>query len=405
MSEPKPAPDAGSAPDEAEAEAEAEARVSSAKSSGPADLIAPLKMQGDVDGLLKLAKQFRSGAGGAKRDLAACFEAYRAAAELGSAVAQHAVGLFYLNGGGGIDRSERDAALQFRAAADQGHLASKVLVGNFYELGVHYRADAAKADVWYRNVARSAEIEAEPESKEYARALADLGCVRYCLSIIESKETNDDDRARFLRIAKTYGFRPDDGGRITMTAESAAPLEAVEAEAEAISQRGGAGKADAKAAPKSQTASPEAEAEAAPKKKTSTQPSKVNVGLASTGFFLSLLFMAIGVVLGHVLRHGAIEQVAGGQPVPVFGMNAEAVLPTFVVALGVLPNLLFYRLAAFAKAILIAGAAVIGGEILWGMGKHFLSSHVMQLTDFGAAGMLAGLLAFGLFGGVKPGSR
>ena len=40
-------------------------------------------------------------------------------------------------------------------------------------------------------------------------------------------------------------------------------------------------------------------------------------------------------------------------------MNAEAVLPTFVVALGVAPNLLFYRLAAFAKAILFAGAAVI----------------------------------------------
>jgi hypothetical protein len=401
MSEPKPAPDAGSAQEEDEGESAAQAGA--ARISGPADLISPLKMQGDTEGLLKLAKQFRSGAGGAKRDLAACFEAYRAAAELGSAVAQHAVGLFYLNGGGGIERSERDAALQFRAAADQGHLPSKVLVGNFYELGVHYRADAAKADVWYRNVARSAEIEAEAESKEYARALADLGCVRYCLSIVEAADTSEEDRARFLRVAKTYGFRPDDGGRITMTAESAAPLEAVEAEAEAISQRGGAAKVEAKSAPKSQAAS-KAEAEPAPKKKTSAQ-SKVNVGLASTGFFLTLLFMAIGVVLGHVLRHGAVEQVAAGQPVPVFGMNAEAVLPAFVVALGVLPNLLFYRLAAFAKAFLIGGASVIGGEILWGMGKHFFSSHVMQLTDFGVAGMLAGLLAFGLFGGVKPGSR
>lgn len=401
MSGPKPAAATGSPTEEDEVEAQA----ASSPRSGPADLISPLKMQGDVDGLLKLAKQFRSGAAGKSRDLAACFEAYRAAGELGSAVAQHAVGLFYLNGGGGIERSERDAALQFRAAADQGHLASKVLVGNFYELGVHYRADAAKADVWYRNVARSAEIEAEPESKEYARALADLGCVRYCLSIAEAAETSEEDRAKLMRLAKTYGYRPDDGGRITMTAESAAPLEAVEAEAEAISQRGGAAKAGAKAAPKSQPGSAKADAEPAPKKKVSAHGPKVNVGLASTGFFLSLLFMAIGVVLGHVLRHGALEQIAGGTPVPIFGMNAEAVLPTFVVALGVLPNLLFYRLAAFAKAVLIAGAAVIGGEILWGMGKHFLSSHAMQLTDFGVAGMLAGLLAFGLFGGVKPGSR
>jgi hypothetical protein len=396
MSAPKPAPDHDASAEEDVGEA-----------SGPAALVASAKMQGDVDGLLKLAKQFRSGAGGAKPDLAACFEAYRAAAELGSAVAQHAVGLFHLNGGGGVERSERDAALQFRAAADQGHLASKVLVGNFYELGVHYRADAAKADVWYRNVARSANVEAEPETPEYARALADLGCVRYCLTLADAKETTEDDRARLLRLAKTYGYKPE-GSRLSMTAE-AEPLAAVEAEVE--SQRSGA-KASPASAPKSAPA-PAAEPRAAegergqpaPKKSPAKGASKVNVGLASTGFFLTLLFMAIGVVLGHVLRHAALEKVAAGQPVPVFGMNAEAILPAFVLVLGVVPNMLFYRASAFAKAVLFAIAAGIGAEVLWGMGKHFLDSRIMQITDFGVAGMLAGLLVFGLFGGVKPGSK
>ncbi len=396
MSAPKPAPDG-----------DASAEEDAGEASGPAALVASAKMQGDVDGLLKLAKQFRSGAGGAKPDLAACFEAYRAAAELGSAVAQHAVGLFHLNGGGGVERSERDAALQFRAAADQGHLASKVLVGNFYELGVHYRADAAKADVWYRNVARSANVEAEPESPEYARALADLGCVRYCLTLADAKGATEEERARLLRLAKTYGYKPE-GSRLSMTAE-AEPLAAVEAEVE--SQRSG-GKASPVSAPRSAPA-PAAEPKAAeaerdqpaPKKSSAKAASKVNVGLASTGFFLTLLFMAIGVVLGHVLRHAALEKVAAGQPVPVFGMNAEAILPAFVLVLGVVPNMLFYRASAFAKAVLFAIAAGIGAEVLWGMGKHFLDSRIMQITDFGVAGMLAGLLVFGLFGGVKPGSK
>lgn len=391
MSGPKPAPEAS---EEAEIAAEPAA-------SGPSALIEAARVQGDVEGILKLAKQFRSGTGGGKPDMRSCFEAYRAAAELGSSVAQHAVGLFYLNGGGGVERSERDAALSFRAAADQGHLASKALVGNLYELGIHYRADAAKADVWYRNVARSANVDAAPDSPEYVRALADLGCVRYCLALIEAPETSEPDRSRYSRLAKTYGYKPEEGARLSMTTESAS-LDAVEAEAEAESSRSPKGtKTEAK------KSSSEAEpAKEAPQKKASRAAApKVNVGLASTGFFLTLLFMAIGVVLGHVLRHLALENIAGGGTVPVFGTSAEAILPTLVGVIGVLPNLLFYRASAFGKALLFAAAAGIGGEVLWGMGRHFLESRVMQITDFGVAGMLAGLLVFGLFGGVKPGSK
>ncbi len=390
-------------PEEAPAEDDSEAGPESDVGAAAAalEVIAAAKLQGDVDGLLKLAKQHRGGHAGAPPDMAACLAAYRAAADLGSSVAQHAVGLFHLNGGGGVERSERDAALQFRAAADQGHLPSKVLVGNFYELGIHYRADAAKADVWYRNVARSASVEDEPDSPAYVAALANLGCVRYCLSLADAAETTEAERARLLRLARAYGYRPD-GGRPSLTI-AGAQLDAVEAEVE--SQRGGgAPRAEGKPA----AASPEAEATVEERKnKTRARPAqgKVNVGLASTGFFLTLIFMAIGVVLGHVLRHAALEEIAAGRAVPVFGQRAEAILPSFVVALGVLPNLLFYRASAFIKALLIAGAAAIGGEILWGMGRHFLDSRVMQITDLGVAGMLVGLLVFGLFGGVKPGSK
>ncbi len=379
-----------------------------ADAAGPQALIESAKLQGDVEGLLKLAKQLRSGGAHGKPDMRACFDAYRAAAELGSAVAQHAVGLFHLNGGGGLERSERDAALSFRAAADQGHLASKVLVGNLYELGVHYRADAAKADVWYRNVARSANVEAEPDSPEYVRALADLGCVRYCLALIEAPDTTEADRARYGRLAKTYGYKPDDGARTSITAEQST-LDAVEAEAEAESKRSGAlaaEKAASGAKPSPAAAAKSESAKEEPKKKvTPGAAPKVNVGLASAGFFLTLLFMAIGVVLGHVLRHLALEKIASGGAVPVFGTNAEAILPAFVLVLGVAPNLLFYRAAAFGKAVLFGAAAAIGAEVLWGMDRHFLESRVMQITDFGVAGLLVGLLVFGLFGGVKPGSK
>lgn len=366
------------------------------------DAIAAAKLQGDADGLLKLAKQFRVGVAGSKPDMKACFAAYNAAAELGSSVAQHAVGLFYLNGGGGVERSERDAALQFRAAADHGHLPSKVLVGNFYELGMHYRADAAKADVWYRNVARSANIEHEPDSTEYVAALANLGCVRYCMAIADDPETSEPERTRLRRLAKAYGYKPE-GERFSITIETE-QFEAVEAEA--ASQRGST---IAKPEDASVEAAPgEAETDEKvqpPNKKPAAAQKQVNVGLAMTGFLLTLLCMASGVVLGHVLRHGALSRVASGEPVPVFGTQAEAILPVFVLVFGFVPNLLFYRRKAFLKALVVAGVAGLGGDVLWATGRHLLETRTMQITNAGVAGMLVGLLVFGLLGGVKPGSK
>jgi hypothetical protein len=362
------------------------------------DRIAALKLANDVEGLLALAKQFRSGTGGVPRDMRGCFEAYRAAAELGSPVAQHAAGLFFLNGGV-VARDDREAALCFRAAADQGHVAAKMLVANLYELGIHYRADAAKADVWYRNAARAAGVEHEPGTPEHQRAMAELGAVRYCLEL--AKDAPDPEKARLLKIAKTYGHRPP--GESARDSEVSQPsiLPGLPAEAPRGEPRRG---------PPEESAKPSAAATVAPEpdpkraKKPSPGP-KPNIGLGATAFLFSLVFAAVGLVAGHVLRHLGLEQIENGQSLPVVGKEVEAILPLSVGVLAVLPNLLVYRLPAFVRGALVGGAAAIAGEVLWGMGQRFLESRAMQVTDFGAAGLLVGLLIFGLLGGASPGSR
>ena len=60
--------------------------------------LAGLRTRGDVDGLLDLAKAYRSGSAPGGRDMAQCLAAYRAAAELGSADAEYAVALFCMTG-------------------------------------------------------------------------------------------------------------------------------------------------------------------------------------------------------------------------------------------------------------------------------------------------------------------
>src|SRR5205085_12298441 len=74
-----------------------------------------------------------------------------------------------------------------------------------YELGIHYKADPEKADVWYRNAARAARIEEEAGTDEHAKALADLGCVRYVLARTASADITEDEKARLLARAKAHG--------------------------------------------------------------------------------------------------------------------------------------------------------------------------------------------------------
>src|SRR5690606_38666934 len=97
--------------------------------------------------------------------------------------------------------------------------------------------------------------------------------------------------------------------------------------------------------------------------------------------------------------------VERGLPIPVLGTRFDLVLPVALVLVGAVPNLLVYRLGAWLRAVALAVAAGIAGEVLWGLQQRFMGSHVMQVSDLAAVGFLAGLLVFGIFGGAKPGSR
>jgi hypothetical protein len=98
--------------------------------------------------------------------------------------------------------------MRLRSAADKGSIPAKVYLGNLYELGIHYKADPEKADVWYRNAARGARVEAEAGSPEYAQELAELGCARYVLALVESGATAADteDGKRLLQRARAHGY-------------------------------------------------------------------------------------------------------------------------------------------------------------------------------------------------------
>lgn len=401
------------------ADAEAEAEVE-AESEARLDTIDALRAAGDVDGLIRLARSYRSGTAGLARDLARCFDAYGAASDLGSAVASHALGLFYLHGGP-VTPDEMEAAKRFRAAADAGHLAAKVVVANFYEVGIHYRADPAKSDVWYRNVARAAGIEAAPGSSVFDRAMAELGCVRHTLAVVELVETSPEDRARLLRTAKIHGHRE---GRASITPEALAE----EQIAELLRPTGtpppaavgaGADGSKVQARPDVRASEPRAAAtegvatvkKAALEKvdldkegRASRLPRapKAQVGLGLTAFFFSLVCVAVAIVAGHVAPPFLVER---SEPLPVLGMRFDLVLPLALVAIGGLPNLLVYRLAAWLRAAMLAGAAGVAGEVLWGVERHFFSTRLMQVSDLAVAGFLAGLLVFGIFGGAKPGSH
>src|SRR5258708_5675977 len=116
-----------------------------------------LKKRGDVKGLLTLAKAYRSGQAPGGRDMKRCYAAYQAAAELGSPDAEYAVALFCMSGGI-VAQDLKEGATRLRAAAEKGSVPAKVYLGNLYELGIHYKADPEKADVWYRNAARGARL-------------------------------------------------------------------------------------------------------------------------------------------------------------------------------------------------------------------------------------------------------
>lgn len=348
--------------------------------------------EGDLDALLATAREKR-----AARDLRGCFEAYQAAADLGSGEAEYAVALFLMSGTV-VPQDAKAGATRLRSAAEKGSVPAKVYLGNLYELGIHYRADPEKADVWYRNAARSARIDLEAGTDEHAHALAELGCVRYVLALLEGGELDEAEKARLLARAKAhgYGWRPKE-------ADATAP------DADASGDRGTLTDAlfvaeDAKSRQRADTAPATRVARekvaTARQAKTKRRPStQLADGLAAFGY--AILFATAGVGAAYAATLGARELVARGTPLPGLGTRTDLVLPIVLFAVGVLPAWLVYKPSAFAKGLF--SAAIMGGIgwVAWGAGQILHESRTIQSIAFTLAGFLASLLVLGILGGTK----
>lgn len=353
----------------------------------PEEEAAPV--EGDLEGLLALAKEKR-----AARDMKGCYEAYRAAADLGSAEGEYAVALFAMTGSAVVPQDLKEGTMRLRAAAEKGSVPAKVYLGNLYELGIHYRADPEKADVWYRNAARSAKIEAEPGTDDHARALAELGCARYALALVESGAiAEEDERSRLLARAKAHGY----GLKVRDAAAPEAP-----ADRATITDALAGVEARQRANTTPATKAARARTEKTPAK-AAPSSTRVRDGLAAFGY--AILFALAGLGAGYAAMLGARELVAHGTALPGIGTRADLVFPIVLAAIGVLPAWLVYRTSAFAKA-LVAGAVMGGvGWVGWGTGQAIHASREVQTIAFALAGFLAGLLVLGILGGAKKSKR
>ena len=395
-----------------------------------------LKKRADVPGLLTLAKACRAGTVLGGRDMRRCLEAYRAAAELGNAEAEYAVALFHMNGGTVVAQDLKEGTMRLRSAAEKGSVPAKVYVGNLYELGIHYKADGEKADVWYRNAARGAHIDAEPGSPEWDRALAELGCARHVVALTQAPEIDADAKARLLSRAKAHGH----GLRIRDDASSrSSEASSLEDRATFVDALAGAEKpamtgtpppvavdvgprqrkdtspetkqAKQKAEERSKSQPPPKpldpaakaaadRAEREKKRKSAERSARLRAGLGAFGY--ALLFALAGVCAGYAATLGARELVSRGTVLPLVGAKTRLVFPIVLGVIGVLPAWLVYKLGAVLKGLVVGAVGAGVGWVAWGTGQAtFHSDRPLQALVFGLVAFLAGLLALGLLGGAK----
>lgn len=387
-----------------------------------------LRARGDVPGLLALAKAYRAGSAPGGRDLKKCLDAYRAAAELGNAEAEYAVALFHMSGGTVVAQDLKEGTMRLRAAAEKGSVPAKVYLGNLYELGIHYKADPEKADVWYRNAGRAAHVEAEQGGSEWNRALADLGGARHVLALTRDPAIDEEEKKRLLARAKAHGFglrvreEAAEAERATFVdapagAERAAPAappvpvhlaelrERKDTSPETKQAKQKIEEARAKSSPppsvtKAVDPVAQAAAEKAARKKSTERRARLAGALGAFGY--AILFMIAGVGAGYAATLGAQEIVAHGHVLPLLGTRTRFVFPLVVALIGVLPAWLVYRFGTVLKA-LVMGAVVAGiGWVAWGTGSGaFHGDRPLQALAFAVGGFLSGLLVLGLLGGAK----
>jgi len=379
-------------PDPAE-QALDDALVERTLGEGPDASIDELVAAEDVEGLLELGAAYRLGAGPIPRDAFKAVECFEAASRLGHAEAEYFVGVAHMNGLG-VAKDLAEGVKRMRSAAQRGSLRAKVYVANLYEMGVHYAADRDKADVWYRNVARAAGIDDDPETDAYGLEMAELGCVRFCLKLVADEALPTKDRAFYLKRAKAMGY----SHRLAQTqpepAEPAPPAEAAPEEPtppEPDAQR---------------EAKPEAKAEAATDEDEDDDDERAALGAQWTigaglgAFVVAALFAVASFYTGWLASEGSRALAAAGRALPGIGAMHDLVFAAVLVAFGVLPATSVYRPKVVGIATVVGGAAAAGGWFLH-PSTPLLWSPAAQAGAAGLAGLAVVLLFLGLLGGTR----
>jgi TPR repeat protein len=385
------------------------------------DEIESLEAAGDGAALMDLAREKR-----AEKDLAAALRCYEAAARLGHADASYAAALFHMTGGV-VPQDLKEGTARLRAAADGGVVAAKIYMGNLYELGVHFKADAEKADVWYRAAARAAGVEGEPGSPEYVRALAELGAARF-VDLAASGAT-EEELARWKKKASTLGLAlkarisslPGDIPRDLAASApiaprvgpkpTASPKDDMDDALAALAKERDAEKRPARAESK-RAAEPDGPAAKTTQKSRKAESAEgtprermfgFTPSLGLRAFGVAALFMIGALAAGWFGMEGARLLSAGGTVLPLVDQQPERVFFAILALVGVLPSLLSYRFRTWVASL--GGGAVFAsvGFFLHGSPQGTLTpSRPMQSLAFALAGYLACLLVFGVFGGAKP---
>lgn len=351
----------------------------------------------DVDGLLALARAHRLGNRGKERDLAQCYQALSAAAELGSAEAAFRSALFHLSGVV-VNEDVTEGLSRLRSAAKSGSERARLYLANVYELGIGRDPAPDKAGVWYRGVARALGIEVDEDDPEYIRAMAELGSIRHVRVVLKDEQIPKRDRLGYLRQAKPLGYALLQRNRKLEEAERRSielEVERTMKEAEAEAKAAVAKKAEAEKAAEKK-AEPETKKEPKPK-----DPDAIPMGERMMAFVLTLLCIGVGIGAGVGLTAYLQPQIAAGEALPVIGHHHQLIVPLTVVA-SLIPASLFYAWRTLALAVVGAGALAFGGSVVWKQPAGALfADRLMQAEVFGVVGLVVLLFLLGLAGGTR----
>jgi len=379
-------------PDPAE-QALDEALEERAAGESPQASIDELVANEDVEGLLELGAAYRLGAGPIPKDAFKAVECFEAASRLGHAEAEYFVGVAHMNGLG-VSKELAEGVKRIRSAAQRGSLRAKVYVANLYEMGVHYAADRDKADVWYRNVARAAEIDADPESDAYELAMAELGCVRFCLQLVADEALPTKDRAFYLKRAKAMGY----SHRLSLAQPEREPEAAPEAPtADAESPEAAPAEPEPERKPEP---ADEAEGDEDEDEERAALGAQWTLGAGLGAFVVASLFAVASFFAGWLASEGSRALAEAGRALPGVGAMHDLVFAAVLIAFGVLPATSVYRPKVVGIATLVGSAAAAAGWFLH-PSTPLLWSPAAQAGAFGLAGLAVVLLFLGLLGGTR----